>query len=422
MRSAKAIILSDYVGGDTAASGGAGHAALDSFRALRAKGIDVRIIAAFGGMPDVDPDRFTSLGCADLREGCSSGAALAVYNPRARAALATLLADEDPDRTIVILHQWTRALSPSSIGLLGRFRVMVYMHDYFWPCPNGAYYDFQQGVPCDRKPLGIRCVAANCDRSGRAHKIGRLVRHAALRAVTRGQMGNRLFLSISDHSRETAVRLIPKGQHAILHNPLGVTDRPASPPIEPRFDIGYFGRLEPEKGLAELIPTADRLNLSGLFVGEGAFVEAIAARPRLELRHWQPRDAIAQAMRSCRVIVLPSLWPETWGLVVPEAMQAGVPVLVSCRAGSAELVERFGGGMIFDPSISGDLERKLAQMLENDMPSRELAVHDWAAFAEFLSADRHASRIVELAAETWSLDLRVPSRVARPAGSISLQA
>jgi glycosyltransferase involved in cell wall biosynthesis len=403
MCSAKAIILSDYVGGDTAASGGAGHAALDSFRALRAKGVDVRIIAAFGGMPDVDPDRFASLGCVDLREAGAAGAALAIYNPRAREALATLLAGEDPDRTIIILHQWTRALSPSSIGLLGRFRVMVYMHDYFWPCPNGAYYDFRQGTPCDRQPMGIRCVAANCDRNGRAHKIGRLVRHAALRAVTRSPTDNRLFLSISNHSHGTASRLMPDDRHAILHNPLRITERP--PPAEPRFDFGYFGRLEPEKGLADLIDTADGLNLSGLFVGEGAFVETIASRPRLELRDWQPRDTVAEAMRSCRVIVLPSLWPETWGLVVPEAMQAGVPVLVSCRAGSAELIERFGGGMIFDPSTPGDLERKLAHMLATEASSRETMVQDWDAFADFLSADRHATRIVELAAETWSLDL-----------------
>jgi glycosyltransferase involved in cell wall biosynthesis len=406
MRSAKAIILSDYVGGDSAESGGAGHAGLASFHALRAKGIDVRIVAAFGAMPDVEPDRFTSLGCTDLREGGAVGAARAIYNPQSRAALTGALANEDPERTIVILHQWTRALSPSSIGMLDRFRVMIYMHDYFWPCPNGAYYDFNRGDPCDRRPLGVRCIGANCDRGGRALKMGRLVRHAALRAVTRGPAGNRLFLSLSQHAHRTAARMMPGDQHAILHNPMRVADRPPRPASEPRFQFGYFGRLEPEKGLGDLIETADRRGLSGLFVGKGAFEEAIATRERLELRQWQARDTISEAMQSCRVVVLPSLWPETWGLVVSEAMTAGIPVLVSRRAGSAELVRRFGGGMIFDPAISGDLELKLVHMLEGGTPSRENMVQDWAGFAEFLSADRHADRITELAARTWGLDLR----------------
>jgi glycosyltransferase involved in cell wall biosynthesis len=424
MRSAKAIILSDYVGGDSAASGGAGHAGLASFHAMRARGIDVRIVAAFGATPNIEPDRFTSLGCSDLREGGAAGAARAIYNPQARAALTRTLADEDPERTVIILHQWTRALSPSSIGLLDRFRVMIYMHDYFWPCPNGAYYDFRRGSPCDRRPLGVRCIGANCDRGGRALKLGRLVRHTALRAVTRGPRGNRLFLSLSQHSHRTATRMMPGDQHAILHNPLRVTERPPRPLSQPRFQFGYFGRLEPEKGLGDLIETGDRLELSGLFVGKGFFEEAIATHRHMELREWQARDTIFKAMQSCRIIVLPSLWPETWGLVVPEAMAAGVPVLVSRRAGSAELVRRFGGGMIFDPAISGDLERKLVHMLQDNRPSRENMVQDWEGFAEFLSADRHADRITELAARTWGLDLRPVSvsRIARPGAAISPRA
>ena len=45
---------------------------------------------------------------------------------------------------------------------------------------------------------------------------------------------------------------------------------------------------------------------------------------------------MAALMRSGSAVVRPSLWPETWGLIVPEAIAAGVKVLVSARAGSSD--------------------------------------------------------------------------------------
>lgn len=110
---------------------------------------------------------------------------------------------------------------------------------------------------------------------------------------------------------------------------------------------------------------------------------------------------MADAMRSCRVVVLPSLWNETWGLIVPEAMAAGVPVLVSTRAGSAELVACFGGGATFDPGIKGDLAAKLAGLLARDpAPTRERA-----AMRVFLSPERHAARILDLAQRCFGIEL-----------------
>ncbi len=402
MREGRVIVLSDYVGGG-AASGGAGLVVLDGFRALRARGVDARLIVGFGeAPPGVEPDRFRSLGGADLREGGASGAARAVYNPAARGALRSALADADPGRTVVVLHQWTRYLSPAAIGLLGRFRVMVYMHDYFWACPNGAYYDFKAAEPCGRRPMGAACVTADCDRSGRVTKAGRVARHAALELLRRGASADRLVLHLSERAHRVAAPLLPRERHAIVHNPLSVPADPPAPAPAPTFDVGYFGRLEPEKGVGRLLEAVDALGLTGLMVGQGALEPAIRARPMVEHHPWRPRDAMADAMRRCAVVVLPSLWNETWGLVVPEAMAAGVRVLVSERAGSAEMVRRFGGGSTFDPGVPGDLEAKLRLLLGGEPP---VAAARHAELRAFLSGGRHADRLVELAASRWNIDL-----------------
>ena len=111
---------------------------------------------------------------------------------------------------------------------------------------------------------------------------------------------------------------------------------------------------------------------------------------------------MADAMRSCAVVVLPSLWEETWGLIVPEAMAAGVPVLVSTRAGSAELVRRFGGGQVFDPGQPGGLAERLATMLAAPPAPTRLR----EPLLSFLSPERHAARLLLLAEIHFGLDVR----------------
>lgn len=399
MRSGRVVVLSDYIGGEGAASGGAGHAALDSYRALRDAGADVRMVAGFGTAPVGEAARFASLGGNDLRAGGTGDMARAIYNRSARNALAAELADADRDTTLIVLHQWTRYLSPAALGLVDRFPTMIYMHDYFWPCPNGAYYDFREQRPCDRRPMGVRCLAAACDKQGRAQKLGRVARQATRQALTRAGAERRLFLHLSERARRTAAPLLPGERHAVITNSQDVGE--ASPAAIPCHDVGYFGRLEPEKGVGDLIDAVAALGATALIVGEGSLASSLAGRAGIEHRAWQPREAMAAAMRSCAVVALPSRWDETWGLIVPEAMAAGVPVLASVRAGSAELVRRFGGGATFDPGVQGDLRTRL-ELLLRQPPAPVLR----DGLRRFLSAERHAAWLMDLSRHHFGLDLR----------------
>lgn len=62
-----------------------------------------------------------------------------------------------------------------------------------------------------------------------------------------------------------------------------------------------------------------------------------------------------------RAFVLPSL-AEQWGLVVNEAMAAGLPVLVSQACGSSELVEPDVNGWIFDATQPGALAERMREL------------------------------------------------------------
>jgi nucleoside-diphosphate-sugar epimerase len=54
------------------------------------------------------------------------------------------------------------------------------------------------------------------------------------------------------------------------------------------------------------------------------------------MRILEPSDEIDDILRQTRILLVPSLWPETFGYVVPEAMLRGIPVMASNIGGLPE--------------------------------------------------------------------------------------
>jgi len=69
----------------------------------------------------------------------------------------------------------------------------------------------------------------------------------------------------------------------------------------------------------------------------GADQELLARLRELpNVRILEPADNIEEILRQTRILLVPSLWPETFGYVVPEAMLRGIPVMASNIGGLPE--------------------------------------------------------------------------------------
>lgn len=154
---------------------------------------------------------------------------------------------------------------------------------------------------------------------------------------------------------------------------------------EDAFVILFSGRLVREKDAGTLIRATGRLaehltviaqaglqarqrtNLVLLIVGDGELrseLESLANREAPGLVHFlgfQNQRDLPDYYALCDVMVLPSLF-EPWGLVVNEVMNAGKPVIVSDRVGSAaDLVSSDKNGFVFPAgdvdALCGSLEK-----------------------------------------------------------------
>jgi glycosyltransferase involved in cell wall biosynthesis len=160
--------------------------------------------------------------------------------------------------------------------------------------------------------------------------------------------------------------------------------------------VVYFGKLLHNKGVHVLLEALRGVDARAVIVGFGDYradLEAIAP-PRtlftgpLEHRH------LAELLPLADVVVVPSIFPEAFGMVAAEAAAAGAPPLVARHSGLAEIAE--GLEAEYPPEL-----RRLASFPSGDAPQlaarlQELLALPSSARAELAAAGRKA------AVERWS--------------------
>ncbi|MFC6018112.1 glycosyltransferase family 4 protein [Plantactinospora solaniradicis] len=175
--------------------------------------------------------------------------------------------------------------------------------------------------------------------------------------------------------------------------PLGVdtsTFQPASTAPSPAFTAGFVGRLEPHKGIGDLLRAVELLDCDLLVVGDGSMradVERAAVRRpgRVTLCGWADHQALPGLLARMDVLVLPSVelvqrnvvpWigiplREQFGRVLVEAMACGVPVIGS---DIGEIPYVIGAAGLTVPSRDADaLADRLGRLRDDPAFTRELA-------------------------------------------------
>jgi len=141
--------------------------------------------------------------------------------------------------------------------------------------------------------------------------------------------------------------------------------------------IFYAGRLMHDKGVDSLLEAfaqlaEERSEMELVLAGGGPLkspLEARAAQLGLENVRFLgriPHSAVKQQYRKADVTVLPSIDPESFGLVIIESMSQGTPVITTNNGAQAELVTDGVTGYTYPPGDVDELVRNLRTMLTGD--------------------------------------------------------
>jgi glycosyltransferase involved in cell wall biosynthesis len=387
-----------------AITGGQAKVAFDSAVGLKAAGHRPIVFAAAG---PVDPALAASgvevvcLGQYDLL-GNPSRAAAAVqgtWNRPAAKALTALLATLDPRRTIVHVHGWAKALSPSIAGPIraSGLPAVYTIHEYFMFCPNGGFYNYQTGHSCGLTPLSAACWATHCDSRTYPRKLWRNARLTVAQRLARLPEVFSDYIAISGFQVEKVGAYVPpRARLHRLSNPIAVAN--LGPKADPASgEIIFLGRLSPEKGPLVFAAAARQAGLVPTFVGDGPSAADIrAACPEARLLGWHDAAGVRAALRAARALVFPSLWYEGQPLTVLEAKALGTPVLVSDGCAGREEVEDGVTGLWFKSGDAADLARAMRQLADDATVARMSKASHAAFWADPPSRDRHVAGLLAI--------------------------
>lgn len=156
--------------------------------------------------------------------------------------------------------------------------------------------------------------------------------------------------------------------------------------------IGFIGNSTPYKGLPLLISVLqDIVDSWDLSVWGGG----IGKHPSLPIFYKGKFDAstIADVYSAMDVLIVPSIWKETFSLVTLEALSYGVPVIVSDNVGAQDIIKLYSPKFVYHSKI--ELKSLISEILSDK--SLLVEFNDRLLSSEWkFSMEEHAKEIINL--------------------------
>jgi glycosyltransferase involved in cell wall biosynthesis len=255
-----------------------------------------------------------------------------------------------------------------------RFRCVLFAHAFYGTCATGWKVHHLPTLQVCTRRFGPACLPLNYLRGCGARNPAQLLRiyeNQRTRAkVVSGAVG---VVVASDYMRQVYVQNgVDERRVRVIPYPTSLEPDVSAPSEEanglPRRVL-FLGRLTTGKGGVRAIQAValcqrrlgDR-QLVMTMAGDGPELErcrrlAAELGVRCELTGWVGAERRLQLLRAADVLVVPSLWPEPFGMVGLEAASLGVPSVAFRTGGivdwlrpgaSGELAEGFGAEALAD--------------------------------------------------------------------------
>jgi len=231
--------------------------------------------------------------------------------------------------------------------LHGRFPMVKMIHAYDF-CPTGNKYHLRTKQVCSH-PTGRRCLAdmitKRCTSSKRIPVMWKRFQYAVQTIRCDGRYARLLVaskfiggLAVSSGYDSSRIRVLPYFVESHHDVPRRTGDGPV---------MLFSGRIVPEKGLADLLRCMTRLPTVRLIVaGDGPerrHCQKLSRRLRLDsrvdFRGWVDSRLMGRLYREASLTVMPSLWPEPFGITGIESLSHSRPVVAYSTGGIPEWLE-----------------------------------------------------------------------------------
>lgn len=190
-----------------------------------------------------------------------------------------------------------------------------------------------------------------------------------------------IILTPSRFVRNYILSYYPFIEPKTLALPLGIFAEDSKAPLRKKIEspdgkvrFCYFGTVLPSKGLHVLLDAFKALPQGKAFLtiygSRNIWTETYYDQLKrqaggfpVDFRPSFKRNNLPEALSDQDVVVLPSLWPETFSLMIREANSLGLPVIASSIGAIPEAVEEGRNGFLFAPGNAESLKERMLRFI-----------------------------------------------------------
>jgi len=298
-----------------------------------------------------------------------------ISSMRAKRALWKMLEEFSPD--VVHIHNLYHLLSPAILGVCEEYRssrglrVVMTVHDHHLVCPNPGRCSWKSGVrhlaelPVERGLISL--LSHRWDHRSIGRSWLRVLQWWWNYSLKKRHVVPDVILSpsssLAEHIRETGHRDV-----RVVLNPLPKRLDRVEPSNDDVLRVAVVGRIEPEKGIAELVECWPKQTPTKMIiVGDGSDLsrcrsvyqrrKTVDDTLQVEFVGRKEHHETMRLMAGVDILAVPSIGPEVAPLVIDEAMAVGTKVLVADQPALRLAVGDGSLGWVYDPSDTEALSR-----------------------------------------------------------------
>jgi glycosyltransferase involved in cell wall biosynthesis len=321
---------------------------------------------------------------------------------RKMARVQALLEEESPD--VVFLHH---VFNLSLVDLLTRALPSVrFVHDLKLACPGGRKIlknkkqtcSYPLAFACQARAYRFRCMPRNpVIGLPLIYDLKRIVRLHKARShlVVASRFMKSVLLDNGFNAQK--IEVIP------YFTDLASEPSPTAAPQEPV--LLAIGRIVKEKGIHALLrvfsklPSNTHLHIAGAGPDIGqlkAYAQKLGISSRVSFLGWLDHHQIGKALRRCFLVVVPSIWPEPFGIVGIEAMASAKPVVAFDVGGIRDWLRDGVNGFLVRRGDEDLLVKRLKTLVANPPAARKMGQAGREIVKSRFVAEVHLNHLLSL--------------------------
>jgi len=316
--------------------------------------------------------------------------------------ITTVVNRVKPD--LIYIHQ---VLNPHVISLLSKLRPAIrFEHGFRLSCITGRRMPQNNELLCEYPP-GLLClVRAHTQKCSPRNPLLALRRFKDFQLNKRAHKKLSHLIVASNYIKKLLLKSgYNKKQIAIIPYYTSLPLNSITRKLPQLPTIVCAGRIEKEKGIHYLFKALSKIEqkVKVFVIGEGTqvsqlklYAKSMLSKHEIVFTGWIENSELKKYYSQATLVVVPSIWPEPFGIIGIEAMANQIPVVAFNVGGISEWLKNEETGLLAAPRDYMDLADKIKQLIEQPDLASSMGIAGKKVVEKEFTPAVHIKRLVSI--------------------------